>query len=255
MIYLAIAILSVFLGSFYNVCIHRILREESVIYPPSHCPDCGHSLGPLDLVPVFSYVFLMGRCRYCKARISPRYPLVEVLTSITYLLLYKVFGLSWSLVAYSFFLGVLIIITFIDIEYQIIPNSLILLGLIFGILFGAINITTGIVDALLGLVIGFGSLLVIAILAKVFIGKEGMGGGDIKLLGVIGLFLGWKLTLLTLILSIYIGGVFSILLLLLKIKKRGEYIPFGPFISLAGLIALLWGNSIIQWYVGISFPI
>jgi len=104
----------------------------------------------------------------------------------------------------------------------------------------------------LGFCLGFGSLLIVALLAKLLIRKEGMGGGDIKLLGMIGLFLGWKLTLLTLILSIYIGGIFSLFLLLLKLKKKGDYIPFGPFISLAGFISLLWGNNIIQWYLWIS---
>jgi leader peptidase (prepilin peptidase)/N-methyltransferase len=253
MIYLVVAIISLLLGSFFNVCIHRLYSGESIVYPPSHCPSCKHSLGPLDLVPVFSYLALMGKCRYCGERISPRYPVVELLTSISYILLYKAIGLGWGFAAYSIFLGILIIITFIDLEHQIIPNILIVIGLVMGLLFSLINITTGITDALLGFALGFGSLLLVALLAKLLLRKDGMGGGDIKLLGVIGLFLGWKLTLLTLLLSIYIGGIFSIILLLLRIKKKGDYIPFGPFISLAGFIALLWGKNIIQWYVGVSF--
>ena len=189
MTYLAVAIISLLLGSFYNVCIHRIQSGKSIVYPPSHCPSCNHTLGPLDLVPVFSYMILLGKCRYCRERISPRYPIVELLTSISYILMYKTLGLTWSFAAYSVLLGILIITTFIDIEQQIIPNILIVIGLVTGLFFSAISITTGVADALLGFCLGFGSLLIVALLAKLLIRKEGMGGGDIKLLGMIGLFL------------------------------------------------------------------
>ena len=132
MTYLAVAIISLLLGSFYNVCIHRIQSGKSIVYPPSHCPSCNHTLGPLDLVPVFSYMILLGKCRYCRERISPRYPIVELLTSISYILMYKTLGLTWSFAAYSVLLGILIITTFIDIEQQIIPNILIVIGLVTG---------------------------------------------------------------------------------------------------------------------------
>ena len=249
MILIMVALFSIMIGSFYNVCIHRMIKGESIVYPSSYCPNCGHPLVPLDLVPILSYVFLLGRCRYCKSKISLRYPMVEIITPILSILLYNTYGLSLQFVGYFIFAGILIIVTFIDIRQQIIPNQMIIIGLISGMLFSLINITTGFLDALLGLILGSGSLLMIALISLLIFKKQGMGGGDIKLLGVIGLFLGWKLTLLTLLFSIYIGGIFSALLLLFKLKKKGEYIPFGPFISLASIIALLWGNGIVQWYV------
>lgn len=249
MILVIIVFLSALLGSFYNVCIHRIGKGESIVFPSSHCPRCKHPLSPIDLVPLFSYIFLLGRCRYCKGYISIRYPVVEAITILSGILLYHKYGITWQFVSYFSFIGILIIISFIDIQHQIIPNQLVIICLILGVLLSLTNITIHYRDAILGLIVGSGSLLLISMTVLLIIGKEGMGGGDVKLLGVIGLFLGWKLTLLTLLLSIYLGGIFSILLLLLKIKRRGEYIPFGPFISLAGVISLLWGNDIIQWYV------
>lgn len=249
---LLMALFSVFLGSFYNVCIHRAMSGESIVYPPSHCPECRHPLAPLDLIPILSYIFLLGKCRYCKAKISIRYPIIELITAVLVLLLYNAYGLTWQFVSYTFLTGLLIIVSFIDIEQQFIPNKLVVIGFIFGVLFSLAGFTTQFWNAILGLISGAGSLLIIGLVSLLVLRKEGMGGGDIKLLGVIGLFLGWKLTLLTLFVSIYIGGIFSIFLLLLGIKNKGEYIAFGPFISLASLIALLWGRDIIQWYV-VSF--
>lgn len=252
MMKLIVVLISVLFGSFYNTCIYRNLSGESVLYPPSYCPNCRHSLKPLDLVPIFSYIFLLGRCRYCKSRISLRYPIIEAITAILHLLLYRVYGLSWQFFAYLPFVAILIIISFIDMGSQVIPNSLIIWGLGFGILLSAVGLTTNIDDALLGFGIGLGTLLIITLLSSLILGKEAMGGGDIKLLGMVGFFLGWRLTLLTLLLSIYIGGIFSLILLLFKIKKREDYIPFGPFIALASMISLLWGKGIILWYASMA---
>src|SRR5699024_73818 len=135
---------------------------------------------------------------------------------------------------------------------QIIPNSLIVFGLVAGMFFSALNVTVSISDSILGMLVGAGCLLAVALIGMLMAGKEAMGGGDIKLLGSIGVFLGWKLIIMTLLLSIYIGGIVSIILLLFKIKHRGEYIPFGPFIGIAAIISLLWGDTIISWYI-ISF--
>lgn len=253
MVYLLIGVFASLMGSFYNVCIHRIFCGESIVFPPSHCPKCKHPLKVWDLIPVISFVLLGGRCRYCKERISFRYPIVEILTSGAYILLYISFGLSLEMLIYSIFIGILIIVSFIDIEHQIVPNSLVLLGLLLGIFSILIGVTVKPLDGLIGFVIGAGILFLIAVLGKLFMGVEGMGGGDIKLLGMIGLFLGWKMTLMTLLFSIYFGGIFAIILLLSKRKKRGEYIPFGPFISLASFIVLLWGEKILTWYLALYF--
>ncbi len=253
MIVLLVVILSTLIGSFYNVVIHRVRVGKSILYPPSHCPKCLHPLNAMDLIPIFSYIYLLGRCRYCKGRISIRYPIVEIITPMFSLLLYNTFGISWQFLAYASFVGILTIISFIDIKDQIIPNTIIVIGLLFGGLLSIVGLTTHILDALLGLVVGGGSLLTIGLIAKIILKKEGIGGGDIKLLGMVGLFLGWKLTLVALLFSIYLGGVFSAFLILLRIKKKGDYLPFGPFISLASIFALLWGKDIMQWYFMVSF--
>jgi len=252
MVVALIVIFSTILASFYNVCIHRILTNESIIYPSSYCPNCRHPLKILDLIPILSYISLLGRCRYCKSKISPRYLIIELITPIIALILYIKYGFTWQFISYYILVSLLIIASFTDIEQQIIPNIIILLGLIFGLLFSLTDITRQFFDAILGLIVGAGSLSIIALVSLLVMKKEGMGGGDIKLLSAIGLFMGWKMTLLILLFSIYLGGLFSILLLLLKIKKTGEYIPFAPFISLATLITLLWGKNIISWYL-ISF--
>ena len=249
MVIVLIFIFSILVASFYNVCIHRMIINQSVVFPSSYCPSCHHPLKPLDLIPIFSYIFLLGRCRYCKGRISLRYFMVEIITPILAIFLYGIYGVSWQFIGYFVLASLLIITSFIDIEQQIIPNKIIGYGLILGILFSLTGITVGLFDAVLGFLVGAGSLFLIALISLQILGKEGMGGGDIKLLGVIGLFLGWKMTLLTLLRSIYIGGVFSILVLLFKIKKRGDYIPFGPFISLASIITILWGKDIVAWYI------
>lgn len=253
MILVMVILFSIIIGSFYNVCIHRIINGESVLYPSSYCPNCGHSLAPLDMIPILSYIFLLGRCRYCKQKISFRYPIVEMITPILAIFLYNSYGLSLKFVCYFIFEGILITISFIDIQYQIIPNFMISIGLLFGLLFAMMNISVGFIDGLLGLAVGSGSLLMVALVALLIFKKEGMGGGDIKLLGVIGLFLGWKLTLLTLLFSIYIGGIFSVFLLLFRLKTREEYIPFAPFISIASFSALLWGENVVQWYLSVLY--
>mgnify|MGYP001317651728 CR=1 FL=1 len=249
---LIIILFSTLLASFYNVCIHRILTNESIVFPSSYCPNCRHPLKILDLMPILSYIFLLGRCRYCKSKISPRYLIVELITPILALLLYSKYAFTWQFISYFILVSILIIVSFTDIEQQIIPNIMILIGFIFGLTFSLTGVTIKFIDAILGFIVGSGSLLIITLISLLVLGKEGMGGGDIKLLGTIGLFMGWKMTLLTFLFSLYIGGIFSILLLLLKIKKRGDYIPFGPFISLATLITLLWGKDIASWYI-ISF--
>lgn len=246
---LIIILFSTLLASFYNVCIHRILTNESIIYPSSHCPSCRHPLKIIDLIPILSYIFLLGRCRYCKSMISPRYLIVELITPIIALLLYYKYGFSWQFISYFILVSLLIITSFTDIKQQIVPNIIILICLISGLFFSLFGITINFLDAILGLIVGAGSLLIIGLISLLVLKKEGLGGGDIKLLGVIGLFIGWKMTLLTFLFSIYIGGIFSILLMLFKIKERGEYIPFAPFISLATIISLLWGKDIVNWYL------
>ncbi|HCS75559.1 MAG TPA: prepilin peptidase [Clostridiales bacterium] len=237
------------LGSFFNVCIYRIPRAESIVFPPSHCTSCGTRLKWLDLFPLFSWLFLRGRCRSCKSKISIQYPLVELITGLLYMLLYLKFGFSDSFLTYLILASILIITTAIDIEHQIIPDELVFIGIIAGVVLVLTGLSVHWKDALIGLLVGGGTFLAVALLSEWILKKEGMGGGDIKLMGMIGLFLGWKLTVLSILLSIYAGGLIGGLLLILKIKKRGDAIPYGPFIAVGTIISIFFGNELITWYL------
>lgn len=241
-------------GSFFNVCIFRIPNNQSISNPPSHCYNCNNRLKPLDLVPILSWVFLKGQCRYCGQKISPRYALVELLTGVLFVLVYNVYGLNIITLYYLILVSLLVIITFIDIDHYIIPNGLIIFGAIFGVLFSLIGQSIELKDSILGAVISGGGMFLLIYLIELVVKKEVMGGGDIKLFAMIGLFLGVQGGLLTILLSIYVGAIYGIGIILdSKIKKK-EYnsvIPYGPFISVGAIIVILYGDNIINWYLNI----
>lgn len=244
-----IFIIGTIIGSFLNVCIYRIPREESIVFPSSHCTSCGTPLKWYNLIPVFSYIYQRGKCSYCGEKISLQYPTVELLNGFIYLLLYYSFGLSIDFIFYSIIFSILLVISFIDFKFQIIPDSLNIFILIFAIIFKILqyklyDISPNIFNSILGLVISGGLFLLIAILSK-----GGMGGGDIKLIGVLGFILGIKFSLLNIFLSFILGAIISIFLLLFKIKGRKDPIPFGPFICIAFMIVSLYGEEIIFWYL------
>ncbi len=220
-----VLVFGLLIGSFLNVCIYRIPQKKSISYPPSSCPKCDTRLRALDLIPLLSYLFAKGKCRYCGERISPQYPIVEILNGLLYLLLYFKLGLGLMLIKYALFTSLLIIITFIDLKYQIIPDRLVVFGLIVGFIFNMLlSPRSSFVNGIIGLLIGGGLFLLIAIITK-----GAMGGGDIKLMGVLGFALGWKYILLISFLSFIIGAVISIVLLAFKIKGRKDFIPFGSY--------------------------
>ena len=233
------------IGSFLNVCIYRIPKGESISFPPSHCMGCGTRLKSYDLIPVISFIVARGKCRYCGEKISLQYPIIEVLNGILYLLIYYKFGLSLLLIKYSILCSILLVISIIDLNLKIIPNSINLFLLLYGIIFNIIEFSfNNLTSNLFGLFIGGGLFLLIAIISK-----GAMGGGDIKLVAVLGLLFGFKKILLITFLSFIIGAVISILLLLFKINKRKDYIPFGPFICIGTFITIIYGNNIIEWYL------
>lgn len=241
-----------FIGSFFNVCIYRIPNEKSIVLPPSHCTSCNHKLAVLDLIPVFSYLFLKGKCRYCGASISVQYPLIELLTGTMYLVLYLHFGFTWQLLISIVLASLLLIITVIDLKHMIVPDELVVFGLISAFVFQITRISPiGYLDAISGALLGGSIFLVIALLSMFILKKDGMGGGDIKLMAMIGALTGWKVTLLSIVLSVYLGGLLGGALLLFKVKRRGDYIPYGPFIAMATIISVLWGDSIISWWLGL----
>lgn len=242
-----IFLLGIIFGSFFNVCIFRIPQKQSILNPPSHCPSCNSRLKPVDLVPVLSYLLLRRKCRYCKEKISIRYTAVESLTGVLFLLVYNKYLLSIETVYYLVLISLLIIITFIDIDHYIIPDGLVILGSIFAIIFNLIFKVITIKESLMGALICGGGILTIVYLIEFVIKKEVMGGGDIKLFVMIGLFLGVKNASLIALISVYVGAIFGIISIIYnKIKKQefNSMIPYGPFISIGTLIVMLYGAGL-----------
>jgi len=237
------ALLGLAVGSFLNVCIHRIPRKESIVYPASHCPACGHSIRAYDNIPLFSYLLLRGRCRYCGSQITYRYPVVEAAGGLGFALLIGRFGLGLPTLLYLLFYSVLLVLAFIDLEHQILPDVITLPGIPLGLFLGLFLPQGRLLSSAAGLLLGGGLFYLVA-----FLSRGGMGGGDIKLAAMIGSFLGWRQLLLTIFLATLSGSVVGILLLALKLKARKDPIPFGPFLSLGAFLSLLWGDLLIGWY-------
>ena len=236
-------------GSFLNVCIFRLPKEESIVWPGSHCPHCKNAIKFYDNIPVVSYFLLRGRCRYCKGSISLQYPLVEGITALSSLFLIIKFGPSLSYLVYFAFVSALIVITVIDLYHQIIPDVISLPGIGVGLLVSLIIPQITFSNSLIGVLLGGGSLFLVATLYQWLFKREGMGGGDVKLLAMIGAFLGWKAVILTILLSSLIGSVTGITIMVLKGKNFKYAIPFGPFLSLGAVISLFYGQNIINWYL------
>jgi len=240
---LLIALLGLAVGSFLNVCIYRIPAGESIVAPPSHCPVCQTRLKAPDLIPVLSYIFLKGRCRYCQTPISPRYALVEALTAIVFIMVLYKFGVGATLVKYLFATALIITVTFIDLDHFIIPNGLVLAGIIAGLAFLPLTGEFTALNALSGILSASGFLLFLYIVSR-----GGMGMGDIKLAAVMGIFLGWPMSLFAVILACFTAGLVGIALLLTGLKKRKDPIPFGPFLAFATFATFMWGQDMIRLY-------
>ena len=250
-----IFILGITIGSFLNVCIYRLPLQKSIVTSPSACPSCGHRLGVLDLVPIFSYLFLGGKCRYCKAKISAQYPLIEALNGVLYTLLYIRFGLVWPLLVYMALVSLLIVISMIDIRQMEIPNGLVIAGLVLGVIQLAASVFTPHFEAWYSYVIGFFAgglpLLLIALFCTYVLKRDAMGGGDIKLMAFIGLIIGWQLTITAYIIGIFTGAIIGVVMMSTGKKKRTDAIPFGPFLSLGAILSVFFGYAIIHWYLGL----
>ncbi|HEY0828861.1 MAG TPA: prepilin peptidase [Bacilli bacterium] len=244
-----IALFGLFIGSFLNVVAIRTLKKESLSLPPSHCMHCNHRLGPLDLVPVLSYLLLRGKCRYCRAEISPAYAIWETTTALLFGLLAWQLGPTTELIVALFFASILVVIVQTDFREMIIPDRVVYFAMAVGFLLRIIIHPLPLWNHLSAFLIGGGSLFLIAIVGSAIFKKDAMGGGDIKLLAFVGLILGIQLTLLTIFLASLIGTLYGLLLIVLRRYNRNKYIPFGPFIAAGSLIAYLWGDSWIEWYV------
>jgi len=252
----AFALLGAAVGSFLNVCIDRLPAGKSLVYPPSHCDACQRRLSPKDLIPVFSYLWLRGHCRYCQAPIPRRLFWVEVGSGLLFAFTYWHYGLSVEFAIIAFYGCLFIVLGVIDLEHKLILNKITypaaVVALIISIFLPSMGITgfslpwPEIVNGVIGGAIGFGFLLIPALVYP-----EGMGWGDVKMAALIGLVTGFPLVFVALLTGIILGGLVAGILLLLRVKKRKDAIPFGPFLSLATIATLLWGSAILNWYLGL----
>ncbi len=238
------------IGSFLNVCIYRIPIGKSIVYPPSSCPNCNTRIKWYDNIPVLSYIALGGRCRNCKSKISFIYPAVELLTGILSLLIFLKYGLSIQTGAFLVFSYALIVGSFIDIKYYIIPDRISIGLIVVGIAFSYF-LPIGIKNSLLGAVGGFLLLYFVAILGQIVFKKEAMGGGDIKLLSGIGAFIGIKGILFTLFFASFLGSIVGVFLILIGKKEITSKLPFGPYLSLSAICYIFFGEFLIKTLYGV----
>ncbi|MBM3254124.1 MAG: prepilin peptidase [Candidatus Omnitrophica bacterium] len=246
-----IFIFGLVIGSFLNVCIHRIPLGETVITKRSYCPHCKNTIRWYDNIPLISYILLLGRCRYCKGKISPRYIIVEVLSAIMLFFLFRFFDFSIKFFVYGILVSTLIVISFIDIKHRIIPDGLsiggIAVGFFLSVIFPSIQGANSHIDSLLnsflGILVGGLIIYLLGLLGNFLFKKESMGGGDVKLLAMIGAFIGWRLVLLTFFIAPIFGSI--------KLKKGVELIPYAPYLSLGAVMSILYGNTILSYLFGI----
>lgn len=243
--------LGAIVGSFLNVCIHRLPKKQSIVAPGSHCPNCVKPIKWHDNIPVISYLALKGRCRFCGTVISPRYPAVELLTAILTLALFTVFGPGPRMYCYAVMFYGLIISTFVDFEIQEIPDEISIGGTVAGLvaalaypeLVGATTRAGGVVGSIAGAAAGAGLIYLMGFFGEMVFKKEAMGGGDVKLMAMIGAFLGWKIVTLVFFMAPVFGAAVGIIL---KLKDGREIMPYGPYLSLAAVVAVFWGNAILN---------
>jgi leader peptidase (prepilin peptidase)/N-methyltransferase len=258
-------------GSFLNVCIFRLPEKKSLVWPGSHCISCGSPIRWYDNIPVLSFLILRGECRRCGQRISWQYPAVELLTATLFVLLFQQFD-GLALIIYIIFTCALVVISFVDLKHYIIPNEISIPGIFIGIGLsllparltggemvlpssvpfissGVPTIVGSFLHSLVGCLTGGGVLYLTAVFSLVFLKKEGMGGGDIKLLAMVGAFLGWQLSILTIMIGAVLGAIVGITLIFLQIKQRTDYIPFGPYLAIGAVLSLLYGDKIWASYL------
>jgi leader peptidase (prepilin peptidase)/N-methyltransferase len=275
-LYVVVGALGAIIGSFLNVVIHRLPREESIVLPSSKCPACGGGIAFYDNVPVLSYLMLGGRCRSCKTHISARYPAVEALTAALWLLVFWRVGLTWALPFDLIFVTAITALIFIDAEHMILPNAITYPGIAFaliarvavpllmgqphfddldmlltGTLAGMPLWAASLIGALIGALVGGGSLWLMGWTWEKLRGIEAMGLGDVKMMFMVGAYLGWRLTILTIFLGVLSGSLIGIVLMAKQGRRNMQLLlPFGIFLGIGAITALLFGRTIVEWYAG-----
>jgi leader peptidase (prepilin peptidase)/N-methyltransferase len=251
---LVVFLLGCCLGSFLNVCIYRVPRDLSIVYPRSFCPVCQAPIRAYDNIPLLSYLLLRGKCRNCHGEIFWRYPFVEALTGTFALSLYVHFGFTLLFISFLTFAAAMIVITFIDLDHRIIPDVISLPGIGIGLLLSFFLPSISVKDSLIGIIAGGGTLYGVAFVYETLTKREGMGGGDVKLLAMIGAWLGWKAILFTLFFASLSGTFIGGGAMLLQKQGRHYAIPFGPFLAFSGLVYIFFGPQLINWYLGWGRP-
>lgn len=255
MIAFFVILFGLLIGSFLNVVIYRFPRGESLVLPASHCPKCNHQIKPWENIPVLSYLFLGGKCSSCKTSISSRYPLVESITAFIFYLSYFKYGLTWDMVVFALFGALLISIAFIDIDYLIIPDSLLIIGLLPGFYLWVSRGQQVLIPQLYG-VIGMGlAFVAIRYFGTLAFKKEAMGFGDVKFAAMAGWVLGWDISIVSMFLAFLTATLLFTFLIPLGIIHRKQQIPFGPFICIGIWLGLLWGRDIIDWYLNMFLAV
>jgi leader peptidase (prepilin peptidase)/N-methyltransferase len=241
-------------GSFANVVIYRLPQGESIVSPGSHCQNCKKPVKWYDNIPVFAWFFLRGKCRHCHTKYSFRYPLVECLMGLLFALSYHYAGFTWSLLEYLIFVFGLLVCTFIDFDHMILPDELTLSGIVIGLIGASLNPQREFMDAVYGVLMGGGFLWGVAYIYYLMTKREGMGGGDIKLLAWIGAILGWKAIPFVIMSSAIIGSVVGLIAARKQNAGLKTVIPFGPYLALGAVIYLFGGQTIAFWYLDIFMP-
>jgi leader peptidase (prepilin peptidase)/N-methyltransferase len=272
MIIALIVLVGLIIGSFLNVCIVRLPLGQSIVTPPSQCPRCNKPIKFYDNIPVISYLLLRGKCRTCGLPISWRYPLVELLNALIYLWVFRELGLNNEAIIIMALCSSLIVITFIDLDYQIIPDSITLPGMVLGLVVAPFFMPAlagplpfflerfmpygwphaeSVINSFFGLLVGGAPLFILGWIWEKLRHVEAMGGGDVKLMGMFGSFLGWKSALLIIMLGAVAGSIVGVTLILLGKHKAENVIPFGPFLAVGAVVTMLYGTDIVFWYVGL----
>ena len=270
----SVALLGALIGSFLNVVIHRLPRmlkdawkiecreflslpgeqtagqRFNLLVPRSHCPNCQQQISSVDNIPIISYLFLRGKCRHCSHSISLRYPIIEFITLALSVLIAWQFGLSWQTVFSLLLVWSLIALIVIDLDHQLLPDHITLPLLWLGLLINLQHTFASLPDAVIGAIAGYSVLWLFTKIFYLITGKQGMGHGDFKLLAALGAWLGWQLLPLIVVLSSFVGAMIGISLVVFKQHERDKPIPFGPYLAIAGIIALCWGTQINAWYLG-----
>ncbi len=242
------ALFGLALGSFVNVCIYRIPLKKSIVFPPSSCPKCGNKIKFYDNIPLISYIILLGKCRHCRTPLAWHYPFVEVVVGLLSVAIFIRYGLDYQYFLYLVFVASLVAISIIDLQHQIIPDVISLPGIVAGLAVALLPGGVTWLDSLIGIFAGGGSLYLVAVVYEKLTGKEGMGGGDIKLLAMIGAWMGWQYLHFVVLLSSFAGVMVGVPLLLLAGKGLRVRIPFGPFLASGALLCFFFGNEIMNWY-------